>query len=55
VIACPKCGSKTIIKETRGNKRLRWCIRFECDGRVTTREVDANAFKRIWEGEHGGD
>lgn len=53
-IPCPKCGAATHVKETRGNTRRRWCTDFACDGRVTTAEIDLNAFKRLLGGDDAG-
>lgn len=39
MIPCPKCGTKTAVAETRGDRRSRVCTDVRCDGRVTTLEV----------------
>lgn len=39
MIACPKCGGDTQVKETRGARRIRWCRDFKCDGKLSTIEV----------------
>ena len=36
-----------LVKETRGNERRRWCRDFNCDGRLTTREISVEELKRV--------
>lgn len=46
MIACPKCGSPTGVRETREEngyvRRRRACQNVECGGRVTTFEMIVN-------------
>jgi transcriptional regulator NrdR family protein len=47
MIACPKCGAPTRVKETRQTgsyaRRRRLCSGLSCNGRVTTVEIPLNA------------
>jgi hypothetical protein len=47
MIPCPICSGPTQVRETRGNERRRMCKRFECGGKVTTREVAVEALKEV--------
>lgn len=53
-IVCPKCGGETEVTETRkcegGLRRNRRCVRYACDGRLTTYEVPAPPHKASWRG-----
>ena len=50
MIPCPKCGGDTAVKETRGDRRRRWCRDLSCGGKLTTKEipmVDLQMAKRL--------
>jgi transcriptional regulator NrdR family protein len=52
MIACPICGGKTMVAETRDvgaqTRRRRRCVRVSCGGKLTTVEVVV----RVRQGSH---
>lgn len=51
MIACPTCGSRTTVVETRAvgasTRRRRRCTVTTCDGKVTTIEVVVNVSREF--------
>lgn len=54
MIACPTCGARTAVVETRAvgasTRRRRRCTAAECDGKVTTVEVAVSAARDFADG-----
>jgi transcriptional regulator NrdR family protein len=55
MIACPSCGAKTAVAETRvvgaSVRRRRRCVTAECNGKVTTVEVVVSAARDFASGD----